>query len=231
MTQVSVFISTAKDGSIYDRHEPTNPRIINNRERYLRDHEIPFLQTTRVNPDMLERATGECDIDYCQYIEVSEADKGKGMVDNDVFVADALITAQTDHPLMLPVADCVGAVFYDNKHHILMVSHLGRHSLEQEGGKKCVHYLTKHYHSDPAQLEVWLTPAPSKEAYPIWALDNKGMKEVTFEQLLGAGVLKENITDSPIDTDKDPNYFSYSEFLKGNRDEDGDYMIVAVMDD
>jgi len=231
MTNVSVFISTTKDGSMYDRHAPTNPRIINNRKKFLKDQDISFSHTTRVNPDMLERATVEFDKDYCRYIEVSDVDQGKGMNDGNVFVADALITTKTGHPLMLPVADCVGAVFYDSEHHILMVSHLGRHSLEQEGGKKCVEYLAEHHSSDPAQLKVWLTPAPSKELYPIWALDNKGMKEVTFEQLLEAGMLKENITDSPIDTDKDPNYFSYSEFLKGNRDEDGDHMIVAVMND
>ena len=90
-------------------------------------------------------------------------------------------------------------------------------------------YLTEHYGTDPSELLVWLTPAPNKETFPIWALDNKGMKEVTFEQLTAAGITLEHITDNPADTVTDLNYFSYSEFLKGNRTEDGDYALVAVM--
>lgn len=224
MTSLIISISTTKDGSMYNRHDHTDPTIIANRERFLKNLGITMDDTTRLKVDFNTD-------NFCRYIELSENDKGKGMRDNELAEADAIVTTQSGHALMLPVADCVGTVLYDEAHHVLMVSHLGRHSLEQNGGKKSVEYLIKNYGSDPESLKVWLTPAAGKDVYPIWALDNKGMKEVTFEQLLAAGIKREHITDSPIDTDKDPLYFSYSEFLKGNRPEDGDHMIVAMMKD
>jgi hypothetical protein len=223
-----IAISRTKDGSMLDRHSPTNPDVIKNREKYLAGLEITMDEASRLHTNMLIRATVEHDENYCRYREVSENDKGKGMRGDDL-VADAFVTTHAGHALILPLADCVGAVFFDPEHHVLMLSHLGRHSLEQEGGKRSVEHLADKYQSDPAKLKVWLTPAPSKESYPIWALDNKGMKEVTFEQLQAAGILPENIIDNTAETDKDPTYFSYSEFLKGNRKEDGDHMIVAMM--
>lgn len=231
MTQLTIAISTVVDGSIYNRHNATDPEIIQNREKFLSSLDISIDQTTRVNVNMLPRATVENEQNYCRYIEVKESDKGKGMKDDDVVVADALVTNQKNHALMLPVADCVGTTFYDPINSVLMVSHLGRHSLEQNGLVKSVQLLTEQYGCHPSDLQVWLTPAPGKDVYPIWALDNKGMKEVTFEQLSEAGVLEEHIIDNPADSTKDKNYFSYSEFLKGNRDIDGDHMMVAMMHD
>ncbi|MEO6109851.1 MAG: laccase domain-containing protein [Candidatus Saccharimonadales bacterium] len=231
MTHFVIDISTVADGSIYNRHDPKDPEIIANRERYLARHTISMEQTTRLNINMLVRATVEHDTNYCRYSEVTDQQKGNGMRDDDAQIADALVTTKTNHALFLPVADCVGATFYDPEHSVLMVSHLGRHSLEQQGAIKSVEYLKDHYKSDPSNILVWLTPAPGKDVYPIWALDNKGMKEATFEQLDAAGINPKNITDNSADSTKDPNYFSYSEFLKGNRDIDGDHVMIAMMRD
>ena len=114
-------------------------------------------------------------------------------------------------------------------HEVLALAHLGRHNLEQGGGHKIIAHLSHHYHSNPAKLRITLTPAAGKNEYKIWALENIGMKEATFEQLASAGVLQANIIDAPIETTSSADYYSYSEFLKGNRDEDGDHAIVAMM--
>lgn len=222
MTSPLVAISTVADGSLYNRHDHKDPAVITNRETFLKKHGIELNQTTRV------QVTYDRD-DYCQYVAVDDSHKGDGMHAESPLVADALVTTDKNHALFLPVADCVGTVIYDPIHEVLMVSHLGRHSLTQKGGTKSVEYLVDHYGSKPRDLRIWTTPAPNKEAYPIWDLGNKGFKEALFEQLEGAGVLKENITDNPADTVTDKNYYSYSEFLKGNREEDGDYAIVAMM--
>lgn len=231
MTNITVLTSTVADGSMLNRHNPSDAAVVNNRETFLLKYGLQLDNTTRLRVNTLMRATVEHDTNYCRYLEVIDADKGRGMRDDEAPVADALVTTEVNHVLILPVADCVAATFFDPINHVLMISHLGRHSLEQEGGTKSVQYLVKHHHTNPARLKVWLSPAPSKELYPIWALDNKGMKEVTFEQLAEAGVLTKNIVDNPAESDKDPNYYSYSEFLKGNRREDGDYMVVATMTD
>jgi len=224
MTKLIVGISTVPDGSMYNRHDMTDAQVIKNRQTYLEKLGIDTAQTTRVKTVY----DGES---YCRYRTVESGEKSKGMYDDDVEVADALFTTDKHHALLLPIADCIGAVFYDEKTHSLMVSHLGRHSLEQEGGYKTVHYFIEHSGADSKDIKVWFTPAPGKDIYPIWALDNKGMKEVAFEQMQKAGILPENITDNPADSSRDLNYFSYSEFLKGNRDEDADYAIVAMITD
>jgi copper oxidase (laccase) domain-containing protein len=222
MTDLTVAISTVADGSLYNRHNKDDVAIIKNRELFLAKKGITLNQTTRVQVSYDED-------DFCRYFEVGKKLQGDGMHDNGTLPADALITTQKNHALFLPVADCVGTVLYDPTHAVLMLSHLGRHSLVQQGGRRSVEYLVKHYGSHPKDILVWTTPAPNKETFPIWDLDNKGFKEALFEQLAEAGILQENITDNPADSTTDPNYYSYSEFLKGNREEDGDHAIIAMM--
>lgn len=223
-----VATSTVADGSMYNRHNPSDQDVIHNRKTFLKHLNIPFESTTRVNPDTLERATIKHETNWCHYVQV-DSSSPSGMEDNEVIACDALITTQPGHALFLPVADCVGTVLCDPTKHLLMVAHLGRHSLEQNGGFKSVQFLVDTYGSKAADIRVWLTPAPGQQAFPIWALDNRGMKEVMFEQLQTAGIKRENITDNPADTSTDKTYFSYSEFLKGNRAIDGDHAIVAMM--
>lgn len=221
---LTVLTSKVSDGSMLNRDNPTDSTVIENRRAFMEAHGISLDQTTRVE------VTFDFDTNnFCRYDEVTKEMMADGMYKPSSTPHDALVTTEPDHALFLPVADCVGATFYDPVHHVLGLAHLGRHSLEQQGGTKFVEYLKSHYDSDPKEMKVWLGPAPGKDAYPIWALDNKGMKEVTFEQLHAAGILDDNIIDNPAETDKDQDYFSYSEFLKGHRESDGDYAIVAIM--
>jgi hypothetical protein len=229
MTDLVYKVSTISDGSMLNRHDPLDPAVIRNREVFLKKHSITMPQSVRLHVNMLVRATVEHDQDYCRYREVTSKEGSRGMYNDDTIVGDAIVTRKKNVALFLPIADCVGATFYDPVQHVLMVSHLGRHSLEQQGGTKSVEFLVQSFGSNPADIKVWLTPAPGKDVYPIWKLDNKGMKEATFEQLDAAGILLNNITDNPADSTKDLNYYSYSEFLRGNREEDGDYAIVAMM--
>ena len=207
---------------MYNRFDASDPAVIRNRERFLDKNGISLDQTTRLRP------TYDRD-DYCRYTLTDMRMGGEGMYSNDLIISDALITTDINHALFLPVADCVGAVLYDPLNRVLAMAHLGRHSLEQRGGQKIVQHLATHYASDPAALQVWLTPAAGKDTYPIWKLDNQGLKEATFEQLIAAGVSMQHITDNSADTTKDSDYFSYSEFLKDTTRPDGDHAIVAMM--
>ena len=219
-----VALSTVADGNMLIANDQSNAKIIQNRTDFLASHHIAMANTTRV------RIIYEGN-DYCRYHEVTNHQKGLGMFNGDGIAADALVTREPGHALFLPLADCVGAVIYDPIQHILMVSHLGRHSLEQNGGYSCIDFLVKTYGCDPSKLSVWLTPAPGQKNYPLFAFDNRAFKDVVFEQLQMAGILTQNITDDPTDTTKDARYFSHSEFLRGNRTEDGRYALVAVMSD
>ena len=220
---VAVALSTVADGSMHNRRDPLDPVVIANRERWLGSQGIQLDATTR----LLISYDGD---NFCRYKEVGAAEQGINMRGDDGFVADALVTRTPGHVLFLPVADCVATVLYDPEHEVLMLTHLGRQSLEQQGAQRSVEHLTRMYGSRPEALQVWLSPTINKDAYPIFSLDNKGMKEALYEQLAQAGVRSGQVTDNDADTGTNDNYYSYSEYLKGNKPEDGCHAVVAVLD-
>ncbi len=217
-----VAISTVSDGNMLIHEDKANKDVVKNRRLFLEHNHIALEQTSRVNVTF-DRT------DFRRYVEVSDQHKGKGMSGDDIVPADALITRTSNHALFLPLADCVGVVLCDPDNKILMLTHIGRHSLEQNGAYESVLYLSRVYRSLPEHLLVWLTPSPSKNAYPVFSFDNRSLKEVVHEQLNTAGVQATNITDNNRDTFTDSNYFSHSAFLKGQKSTDGRYAIVAMM--
>lgn len=195
-----------------------------------RRNRAEFIKKCGLNPEAVTLHTlsygGD---DYCRYMELTEQTKGDGILRESTVDADAVIVKEPNHAILLPLADCVGAVIHDPTKNILMVSHLGRHNLEQFGGTKCIQYLLDKFDVNPHDLSVWLSPAAGKKNYPLYAFDNRSLHDVATEQLLAAGVVKESVETSPVDSSTDPDYFSHSQFLKGNRDTDGRFAIVAVM--
>ncbi len=221
---VLVASSFVADGTMNDRTNPTNQAVTSNRRTWLTGQGVNIGDAVRV-----KITYDEPENDYCRYREVTSLNKGEGMFDGNVEPADALVTTEPGVALFLPIADCVATTFYDEVHGVLMLSHLGRQSLEQSGGVKSVEYLKEHYGVNPTILKVWLSATVNKEVYPIFKLDNKGMKEALYEQLLSVGIIEENIIDNKDDTATDSRYFSYSEFLKGNKSIDGTYAMITVM--
>lgn len=222
MPNLVVAISTVNDGNMYIPTDPSNAAVISNRETFLSQQGLTLQQGVRVCVNY------DNETDFCKYRQVSLDDAGFGMTGAGQ-PADALVTTDSGLALFLPLADCIGTVLYDGANHVLMLSHLGRHSLEQSGGQKSVEYLVKNYGSNPSAIKVWLTPAPSKSIYPIFKLDNKGMKEALFEQLATAGIKQENITDNPAETDRDDRYYSYTNYVNGRSPDNGRYAIVAMI--
>ena len=219
---VAVAISTVQDGSMYIPIDQENPDVIQNRKVWLEKQGIALADTTRLHISYDQA-------NFCRYRVVDASHKGEGMLNGEGERVDALVTTTPGQALFLPVADCVATTFYDEENGVLMLSHLGRHSLEQNGGLRSVEFLTAHFGSNPARLKVWLSPAPNKESYPIFKLDGQGMKEAVYAQLLKAGILLESITDNKADTATDETYFSHSEFAKGNKKEEGRFAMVAIM--
>lgn len=208
-----------------NRDEVSVEQIIANREKWLASIDVPIASTYRIC------LTYENTDSFCRYREVSDADASANTLDGNNVISDALITTRPGVALFLPLADCIGAVLHDEEHGVLMMSHLGRHSLEQNGGVRSVEHLTRHYGTNPAKLKVWLSAAIGKAHYKIFALDDKGMKEALYEQLASAGVIRENIEDTDHDTGTHGEYYSYSQYLRGNKTENGRHAVVAMMTD
>lgn len=218
-------LSTVADGTMLDREDQTNGQLLENRRRLLATIDAVPEQTAIV---CLNYKPGR---DYLTYREAQSAELGTGILGDhsQCSVADALVTAQAGVALFLPVADCAATILHDSVQGVLMLSHLGRHSLEVNGGAESVRHLVRYYGSDPSNLRAWIGPAPSKTAYPIFKLDGAGMKESAVSQLLSAGVLAENIDVHPAETDLDDSFFSHSEFKAGRRDSDGRFAVAAML--
>ncbi|NCO10503.1 polyphenol oxidase family protein [Candidatus Saccharibacteria bacterium] len=218
----TVAISQVKDGSQYSTDPQELPQVQLNRLKWFSVLGLSLDNTVRVVMSY-ERS------DYCAYREVSFSDKGLGIVREATEMSDALVTKDKGLILFLPVADCIATTLYDPKTETLMLSHLGRHSLEQNGAYKSVKHLVDNYGADARDLQIWLSPAPAREFYPIYTLDNIGMKDAVMAQLKEAGVGNGQITDSPEDTVTDGRYYSHTAFLRGEQSTDGRYAMIAVM--
>jgi copper oxidase (laccase) domain-containing protein len=220
---IIVSTSTVNDGNMSNGKSKVDDKIIANRSTFLAKNGIDIEKSTKVYIVY----TGN---NYCRYHEVSNQHLGKGMFyDNNINPADGLVTRDINHALFLPIADCVGVVIYDPVKNILMLSHIGRHSLEQNGGYESVKFLVDQYKCNPKKLLIWLTPAPGSDVYPLFAFNGQSIKDIIFHQLISAGIKLTNINDNPADTSTDLNYFSHSEYLKGNRPDDGRFAVVAMM--
>lgn len=167
--------------------------------------------------------------DYRRYFTVTSQVAGDGIVTPSSIVADALFTTDRNLALLLPVADCIGAVIHDRLSGAMGLAHLGRHNLVQMGGERIIRYMAEAFGSAPRDITVYLGPAAGRERYPLFDFNNRSLHEVATEQLTGAGILPASITIDSRDTTRDAMLFSHSEFLRGNRAIDGRQAIMAIM--
>lgn len=211
-----------------------NMRFAFGDEEETRQNRLRFLQQLDVDPTQatLLQVSYEDTTDFTRYRIVDDVNQGEGMLApvSDLH-ADALVVTRPDHAIFLPLADCIGAVIYDAQSKIMMVSHLGRHSVEQDGAYKSIRYLVEEFGSVPTDLKIWLSPSVGSDSYPLRAFHNRSLQDVACEQFERAGVGLEQIETSGIDTAEDDNYFSHSEYLAGNQMTDGRFAIVAMMRD
>lgn len=217
-------VSSVQEGNIKKYGMPAELQI------GVEENQKQFLQKLSILPEQTVLIKLSYDKeDFTTYDTVSQVDKGKGIVSDDAPISDALATKDKNVALFLPIADCVGAIIYDPKKEVLMVSHLGRHSTEQCGGTKSVQYLVEQFGCNPADILVWLSPSPRADSYPLLKFENRSLRDVNNEHFINAGVSPENIEICDVDTSLDTNYFSHSEFLKGNRETDGRFAVLAMI--
>ena len=218
---VKIATSTINDGSMKSPDHDFRTTL-NARRTFLQQNDINPNDTTLVH--LVYEGTN-----YARYLTIDSTLKGDGITRDSSIIADALVVTKPNHALLLPLADCIGAVIHDPIQNILMLSHLGRHNLEQQGGTKSIEYLVEKHNCDPIDLTVWLSPAAGAGNYPLFSFDSRSMHDVAMEQFIAAGVASQNISASSIDTTIDQQYFSHSQFLAGNRTTDGRHAVIAMM--
>ena len=215
---IDIILSTTSDGSLRSSLTP-DPEIHDiATSEFLTKHDISLDEA------VLLRLSYDTD-NFCKYHEISRDEAGAGFTQPQLKTADALVTHRPGVALFLPIADCIGAVLYHPATHTLMLSHLGRHNIEQQGSTKSVDYLTQ-FGVDPSELLVYLSPAADKTHYPLFTFGNRSLHDVAVEQLIDAGVLRTNILIDARDTIADPDFFSHSAALRGDK-EPGRHAVVC----
>ncbi len=134
--------------------------------------------------------------------------------ESDLKLADGLITKE-DYALLLPLADCLGVVVYDEAQGILGLLHSGRQNLEEDGAFKFAEQLKTKFGCKPENLKIYFTP--HAQNFEIFKLNNAKLSEAAEEQLLRAGVKAENIERSDIDTVSNDQFPSNSAGDKATR--------------
>ena len=147
---------------------------------------------------------------FTDYFEITNDNIEEYCINNSenlIPVSDGLVTRCLDVGLLLPLADCLGIVVYDEKRRIVGLLHAGRHNVEQFGPKKFVDFLVKDFGCEAKDLKVFYSPHAVN--YKL-AKNDKKMADLATEQLLNEGVLLNNIINSKIDTVSNKNYPSHS---------------------
>lgn len=148
---------------------------------------------------------------FTDYYEVTDKNLSEYAVINPekhIPVSDGLIANSLDVGILLPLADCLGVVVFDEEHRVVGLLHSGRQNIEQYGPKKFIEYFVKNVGSNPGELKVYFSPHALN--YQIFKFNNKTLSEVAREQLTEAGVELKNVIDYRVDTVENANLPSNS---------------------
>jgi len=226
-------VSSKDDGTMLDKAIGVhNGSIVSNRTRFVDSCGISYGDAVYQRIIYDEARTYEL---------IAEVDAGSTTKFTSEVVADVLYTTIRGVGLMLPVADCAATVVHDPVRHALAVVHLGRHSSYAKLASRIVDKFVNEG-SVADDLIVWMCPHAGKKSYklawfdrrddPDWRGFYRDSAEGAYLDLAGfnsallekAGVRREKIFASPIDTMCDGNYFSHA-----SGDTTGRIMVLAYM--
>lgn len=147
---------------------------------------------------------------FTEFAEIVKDNLSEYNIENSekiIPVSDGLITRDKEVGILLPLADCLGAVVFDEKQKIVGLLHAGRQNVEQNGPRKFIEYFVNNFGSNAPDLKIYFSPYALN--YRIIKLD-KNLGEAAKEQFVDAGVLLDNIIDPKIDTVSNDNFPSNS---------------------
>ena len=207
--KIEILISEISDGNMRFFGEGDELRVIENQKKL--GAKVGLNKIVRIRTIYGERK------DFTEYQEITESNFAEYNIENPeerILVSDGLVTECADVGILLPLADCLGAVVFDEKQEIVGLLHAGRHNVEQDGPRKFIEFFVERFGSDVKNLKIYFSPHAVN--YQISKL-NKTLSEAAKEQFVGAGVFAENIVDPKIDTVSNENFPSHSSGDVDNR--------------
>ncbi len=202
---VTVGLSDIHDGSMRFFGEGDEKEII---ERQKKLGELIGLDGERVTR---VRTVYEGRDNYTQYDEITENNLNDYSINNAegvIPITDGLVTKCQDVGMLLPIADCLGMVVFDEELKIVGLLHAGRQNIEQDGPRKFIEMFVKNYGCEAERLKVFFSPCA--QDYCITALNDEKLPEAARRQIMEMGILEKNILDDKIDTVTNEDYPSRS---------------------
>lgn len=218
--EVLVAVSSKDEGTVLERAVGVhNPSIVTNRTRFCDELGVSYGDVVYQRILYADSQT----YDNIAYVDAGDTTKYVSEK-----AADALITETPGVGLILPVADCVATVIYDDRKKRLALLHLGRHStLANLMDKVLREFINRG--SGPADLKIWMAPSVQQSHYgldfftgeddPAWQgfyeeKDGKiyiDMQGYNRQAAIDLGVPAEHIDISPVNTATNKHYFSHSQ--------------------
>lgn len=210
--KVGVGVSEISDGNMRFFDNGNEADVIENQEKLGKTLELDGDKIARIRTIYDDR---ESFTDYCEITDRNVSEYAIINPEKQIPVSDGLIVSSSDVGILLPLADCLGIVVFDEEHQRVGLLHSGRQNIEQYGPKKFIEHFMKNVGSNPGELKVYFSPRALN--YQIFKFDNKTLSEVAREQLAEVGVLSENIIDYRVDTVENANLPSNSSGDKTQR--------------
>lgn len=203
--KVEVGISEISDGNMRFFDGEDEAEVIRNQEKLGEVLDLTGKEIARIRTIYGDRKN------FTDYYEIADNNLPKYTIthpEEQIPISDGLITKSSNIGILLPLADCLGIVVFDEEHQVIGLLHSGRQNIEQYGPKKFIRYFVENFSSNPEKLKIYFSPHALY--YQIFKFDSKLLPEVARGQLIEAGVSLENIVDYKIDTVNNVNLPSHS---------------------
>ena len=213
--KLKIATSTLNDGNMSYRLGQVET-VTNNRQK--------FLHSMSIDPSLCVAMEVEHD---CHISLVDSSCQGRGLVNQNYLLADALLTTQTNLFLFLLTADCFPVVIYNQTTPTLALIHAGWQSADSGIIEKTLNTLAI-LGANPQNSLVWIGPGIDKSSYLVehpkqkkskkWQSFIKqsvgqtyqiDLKNFIASRLTRQGVLNQNIHFSDTDTATSDKYFSH----------------------
>lgn len=183
------------------------------------DNRIAFLERHGFDPQRTVHA-GLCHGVTTQIV-------GRRQFGTVIPATDGLITAEANVTLAITAADCLLVYAVDPITNVIGLVHAGRKGLAEQVLQKFIQTWQQHFSMDGRSVLVAIGPHICARHYPVQAPEavpfaayhgatqatNHGVEldllAVAKQQLMGAGIVAENITTDGRCTFEDPQLFSY----------------------
>lgn len=178
---------------------------------------------------------------------VDENKKGRGAFELDSAVtADGYLCSQKGIFLVLLIADCLSVVVFDSKKNVFGLFHAGWESTDKRVASVGVKKMVEEFGCDPKNMVAALGPCIKKESYrfedpvqknseewePFLTDDEEGRTMIDIvgyntQQLTDAGIVRDNIEISDVNTATDDRFFSHYHDSRIEGREEGRFACVV----